>query len=278
MEKYVRVGRVLAAIVLAATVFAAVPSSSLGTSIPSSAQLPDLVNMIPIHLHVQEQQKVDRLMFTLGIANVGTGPLELVPEALGDRSAYVDATQKIYDAAQASDGVVVAENSLSGVFVFHPEHNHWHLAGVNGLSVHRARDDGSGGLWNPAPFGAAVKESFCLIDYVPLDDKGLGQDEIQREYFDCFGTHGISFGWIDYYHHSTHGQYIDITGARPGTYYFVVHANPDKIFAESNYDNNRAWVSFELSSKGNNNAVVKVLTDSYHAAGEGILPPFKTNR
>src|SRR5262245_63771841 len=47
--------------------------------LPSSVRLPDLMNIVPHHIHVQEKQQQHRLMFTVGIANVGQGPLELAP-------------------------------------------------------------------------------------------------------------------------------------------------------------------------------------------------------
>ena len=251
--------------------------------IPAAAQLPDLMNMVPIHIHVQEQQKTSRLMFTVGLANVGDGPLELVPASeLTDETVLVTANQNLYDGPTNESGTVVCKRSLDDAFVFHPAHNHWHLVGVNGFEVRRALDDGRGGNWDRKnTIGASVKESFCLLDYVKLDENQLATFGIalpSREYFDCAGTHGISIGWIDYYHHSTHGQYVDITGAAAGRYYLVLTANPDRLFIEENYENNRAWVSFSLTYNQTNNAIATPLYDSFDQVGEGIRPPSNTNK
>jgi hypothetical protein len=249
--------------------------------IPPAGLLPDLQNIIPHHLHIQEAQKQHRLVFTVGLANAGEGPLELEPVAdLNDATLLIDANQNIYDAA-TNAGNIVGQNSLLGAFHFHPEHNHWHLDAVNGFEVRRALDDGSGGLWQNETVGQSVKETFCLIDYVQMNDAQLaafGIPSVRREYWDCFGVQGVSVGWIDYYHHSTHGQFVDITGAPTGIYYLILTANPDGLFIESDYTNNRAWVSFSLSYNKRNNAILKVLFNSLTQAGEGLAPPSKTNR
>jgi hypothetical protein len=154
-------GRVLGAasliglsIVLAATL-AASPARTQDVlpecsgRIPAAARLPDLMNMVPIHLHVQEQQKTSRLMFTVGLANVGDGPMELVPESeLTDETVLVTANQNLYDGPTNESATVVCKRSLDDAFVFHPTHNHWHLVGVNGFEVRSALDDGRGGNWD----------------------------------------------------------------------------------------------------------------------------------
>lgn len=274
------IGAALAALssITAATAQAA---SECGGFLPTEAHLPDLIKMIPIHVHVQESQKTDQLLFTTGIANVGEGPMELEPTAsLTDPSIFVDAHQNIYDAATAAEGDLLCWRSMGGAFLFHPAHNHWHLAGVNGYEVRAALDDGRGADWSPAAIGAE-KESFCLVDTTKMSDEQLDDFGITlptREYWDCFGVHGISTGWMDYYHHSTHEQYVDITGAAEGIYYLILTANPNRTFIEADYTNNRAWVSFSLRYNNKNNAIVEIIYDSLQQAGEGLAPPSKNNR
>ena len=246
----------LAALAALASSLCATPSFAqvvpeCGGQLPSSVHLPDLMNIVPHHIHVQEQQKKSRLMFTVGIANVGQGPAELAPAAaLNDPNVLVTANQNLYAGPTNQSGPPVCKRSLADAFIFHPEHNHWHLVGVNGFEVRPALDDGSRGSWDKKKVIGSLKESFCLIDYVKMNDDQLALFGItlpRREYFDCAGVHGISRGWVDYYHHATHGQFVDITGAPAGIYYLVVTANPLKLFLESNYENNRVWVSFRLA-------------------------------
>lgn len=249
---------------------------------PAAAKLPDLMNIVPHHIHVQEARQRHRLVFTTGLANVGAGPLELVPNvSLEPPITLVSATQYVYDSETNSGSSRVCRKSLTDAFVFHPEHRHWHLVGVNEFSIYRALDNGSAGAWTTSGSLGSLKESFCLLDYVKMNADQLSSFGIAlplREYFNCYGIHGISRGWVDYYHHSTHGQFIDITGAPAGIYYFVLEANPDGIFLERNYTNNRSWVSFRLRYVNNNNAVVELLFDSFSQLGEGLEPPSGTNR
>jgi hypothetical protein len=249
-------------------------------AVPPDASLPDLVNMIPHHIHVQEGHQRHHLLFTTGLANIGAGPLELEPESsLSDPDELVNAFQHVFE-GPTNESAPVCERSLAEVFEFHPDHNHWHLTGANSFGVFAALDDGSMGQWAGGPVGSR-KQTFCLIDYVPFNDDALalyGLPEVRREYFDCFRTQGISVGWVDYYHHSTHGQFIDITGAAEGVYYLVLTANPDGTFLESDYGNNTAWVSFRLRYNGRNNAMLDVLYDSFGQTGDGLEPPHRTNR
>lgn len=253
-----------------------------GGLLPPSTKLPDLVNIIPHHVHAQEQRKRHRLMFTSGFGNIGDGPMELAPAAsLTDPNVLVTANQNLYDGPTNSTGALLCKRSLQNAFLYHPEHNHWHLTGINGFEVRAALDDGSGGRWAGGTAVGSMKESFCLLDYIKMADEqlaGYGITLPPREYFDCAGVHGVSVGWIDYYHHATHGQYVDITGAPEGIYYLVVTANPDKLFLESNYENNRVWVSFRLEYNNSNNAIVSVLYDSLERFGQGLVTPSKTNR
>jgi predicted DNA-binding protein (MmcQ/YjbR family) len=58
----------------------------------------------------------------------------------------------------------------------------------------------------------------------------------------------------------------------------VVTANPLKLFLESNYENNRVWVSFRMEYNNTNNAIVTVLFNSFDQVREGLQAPSGTNR
>ena len=189
------------------------------------------------------------------------------------------ANQLIYNGPSRSTGSPICQKSLADAFYFHPEHRHWHLKSVNRFSIYRANDAGSGGDWNTSSSLGSLKESFCLLDWVKMNEDQLQMFGITLEpsVYNCF-FQGISRGWFDYYHHSTDGQFIDITGAPPGIYYLVLDANPDQLFLESNYENNRSWISFRLRYVKTNNAVVEPLFNSFTQVGEGLEAPSGTNR
>jgi hypothetical protein len=237
---------------------------------PAQAALPDLRTVVPQHLNLVNQRKREILRFSNSIANIGTGPLELEP--LGqDRNSLEDAFQNVY-AGATSASALVCRRSLADAFLFHPEHNHWHLKDVALFGVHPAAagDNGIGGQWG-SPLGALSKESFCLIDFVPINGSKPGS----RTYFDCFDIQGISVNWVDQYHHSTEGQAVDITGAPAGIYYLVSTANAAGLFLEGDVTNNTAWISFRLSRDSNGNAKISVIANSPCA---GSLCGFATNR
>lgn len=247
---------------------AADPPECAGT--PAQAALPDLRTVVPQHLNLVKRQNREVLRFSNGVANVGAGPLELEP--LGqDRNTLEDAVQNVY-AGPTNASALVCRRSLADAFLFHPEHNHWHLADVALFGVHPAAagDNGTGGQWGSS-LGALSKESFCLIDFVPIN----GSKPKSRTYFDCFSIQGISVNWVDQYHHSTEGQEVDITGAPAGIYYLVTTANAAGVFLESDITNNTAWLSFRLSRDGAGHARISVIANSPCA---GDLCGYSTNR
>ena len=98
-------------------------------------------------------------------------------------------------------------------------------------------------------------------------------------FFDCYTSfQGISSGWVDQYHQSTEGQQLDLTGVPDGTdYYLVSTANYARIFTETDYTNNTAWVKFTLSSESNGNRKVTV-TDRSPCTSPGLCGERSTNR
>ena len=272
MKVGTRIGRASASVVAAWLVLAG-SATAQGTCdpLPAGAHLPDLQTVVPQHLNLVNKQQQEVLRFSNSIANTGAGAMELHPVS-EDPRVYNDAQQNVYDAPTAAEGNRVCFHPLTQAFFFHPEHNHWHLRDVALFEVRRAApaDDGTGGNWG-AVVGNSVKETFCLIDYVPAE----GTKPESRVYFSCFGDQGISVGWIDQYHHSTPLQDVDITGAQAGIYYLVSTANPVGIFLESDYRNNTAWVSFRLSRDSSGNAKIDLIS---HSPCAGDLCGFSTNR
>lgn len=83
------------------------------------------------------------------------------------------------------------------------------------------------------------KRSFCVIDVV--------QRELVAppKYLTC-EFQGISVGWADEYAPGLSGQYIDVTGVASGEYVLEAEVNAEHVYEESDYDNNRAWVSVTI--------------------------------
>lgn len=84
------------------------------------------------------------------------------------------------------------------------------------------------------------KAGFCVIDIRPAP----GQIGIPK-YFLC-DLQGISAGWADEYSQGLDGQWIDVTGLAGGSYVLETEVNAERFYAESDYQNNRAWTTVTI--------------------------------
>ena len=250
-------GRLAFLVVAVSIPVLAVAGSATGGKTPTGGAglYPDLQTAAPHHFTVQNTQQREYLRFSNLIANTGAGDLRLRPEH--DLATNITTGfQEIFD---ASGNMVV--NQPVSEFVFHPQHNHWHLDQVALFEIRTANDDGRGGNIGPVFSGESQKTTFCLIDVIQLDTNSPTGD---RTYWDCFpdAHQGISAGWGDQYHHATPGQELEITDATPGVYYLVSTANEEQAFLESNYTNNTAWTSFRVTRDSKGNAKVAEVAKS----------------
>ncbi len=212
--------------------------------------LPDLRTVVPQHLQLVNSHQREVLRFSNAVANTGDGPWRMRPKfPLGDISQPQKAIQEILDI----NGNLVEEKEVSQ-FQFHEQHNHWHINGVALFEVRAGSPTGS-------VYGDnSIKTTFCLIDWYKLEDNSPTKE---RTYFDCNGTYqGISVGWADQYHQATDGQQLDITGAPVGRYYLVSTANHERVFIEKKYNNNMAWVAFDLSRDSEGNPKITIVNHS----------------
>ncbi|MFM7103399.1 MAG: lysyl oxidase family protein, partial [Verrucomicrobiota bacterium] len=215
-----------------------------------TALLPDLQTVLPLQLQVVNKQQREWLRFSNGVANTGDGPWQLRPEFPNPGSGL---QQKAYQQLLDADGKVVSEVEVSS-FEFHPEHNHWHIDGIALFELRQGSPTG------PVVGNNSIKTTFCLIDWYKLEGPSKSPD---RTYFECDAeVQGLSVGWVDQYHQSLPGQSLELTGVAPGRYYLVSTAGPDGNFIEKNYDNNTAWVGFDLTRDSKGNAKIRVVENS----------------
>jgi Lysyl oxidase len=243
---------------------------------------PDLQPMVPHHLQIQNTGGREYLRLTNGIANTSGGPWHLHPDTIvsgetGTTTAYQDVWDKVGGVSDPTARIVCSVATTQ--FEFHPAHNHWHIGSVAQFSVNRANDDGRGGAIgsvyvNDLDIAQSFKTTFCLIDWVKIDDN---KKTPEVTYWACDRTapyQGVSVGWVDQYHHSLEGQEIDLTAAPVGVYYLQVHVNDDGVFLESNTGNNVAWVSFSLSRDSRGNPKIALVSHSPCSSatmcGEGL--------
>jgi hypothetical protein len=100
------------------------------------------------------------------------------------------------------------------------------------------------------------KQAFCVGDAEPMPGTTT------PPFYNC-DFMGISVGWSDIYGAGIECQWLDVTDIPPGSYVLRVTVNPDRVFAESNYDNNVASVPVIISDLSNDAGV----SDGGHDAG-----------
>jgi hypothetical protein len=248
-------------------------TKAAGTEAPLSKRweglLPDIVEAIPFHLTVQNTRQESWLRFTTGHINIGDGKLQIhgggnVAPCDIDGVHYDQCTHAYQEVLDA-DGNVAA-SYLSGTFIFHPEHNHWHQEAVAAFEIRSGSENGP-------VVTRGEKVTFCLIDYRRVWDTVTNGD---RTYWECNGDYqGITPGFNDQYHHSTEGQELEISHLPTGDYWLTHEADPENRWVESNEDNNFAWVKFHLSWQGAN-PEIEVL--EWSDCVEDVSCPGGTNR
>jgi hypothetical protein len=272
---------VVAAFLAGVPVVAAVALAAGGGKPASTALYPDMRTVVPAHLQLVNEHQREILRFSNGIANTGPGPWALRPDPpIADATTTVTAVQELRDSGayyrcgeqpkQVTDCYNVVSESPRGTFEFHPAHNHWHIGDVALFEVRRGSPTG------PIVGGNSIKTTFCLIDWYKLDDNA---PSAERVFFDCYTSfQGISSGWVDQYHQSTEGQQLDLTGVpEADDYYLVSTSNYARVFLESDYDNNTAWVKFRLYKDSKGNRKVEV-TDHSPCESPGMCGERATNR
>jgi hypothetical protein len=198
---------------------------------------PNLKTLPPDHLSFDTAILADGLPHTVlrfgnTAWNAGAGPLELRAEPLDIDTAT--AYQRILDA----NGELVSERVI-GEFIFHPEHNHYHLEdfALYQLWTRAAYDTwvASGGT-SGTPIAVSSKVTFCLEDGLRLVPT-LPGSPAGPAYTICSqtGLSGISVGWGDWYPANLYGQWVDL-GQAPlsdGNYVARSVADPDNLIWES---------------------------------------------
>jgi hypothetical protein len=271
----------MSAVGLLAIVGVAAAGRGGGTTTDLSAHYPDMRTVVPTHLQLVNEHQLETLRFSNGIANTGAGPWALRPEpALSDALTTVTAVQEIRDSnayykcgeqpKQVTDCYTILDDFSTGAFEYHPAHNHWHIGDVALFEVRKGSPTG------PVVGGNSIKTTFCLIDWYQLD---ANSPSAERTFFDCYRSHqGIKSGWVDQYHQSTSGQQLDLTGVPIADDYFLVStSNYARVFTESDYTNNTAWVKFRLFQDSKGNRKVEV-TGHSPCDSPGLCGERSTNR
>ena len=235
------IGRAVRCAIAPVLVALVLPVAAGGSS--DAPLLPDLgVAPIPTPLIEQLVTGGRRLRFTVSIANVGKGPIEI-----GGRRPELGSSfttwQNIYRVGGSSFRVDTP--GVRVVFVGSKDHGHWH---VRGAARYELRP-----LGTTKPVRILLKRGFCLFDSTPYEP-GLPAAPKQAEYpREACGVKrtlkfamGTSVGWKDDYYWRIAGQAFDVTNLPLGKYRLLVTVDPRHWFRESNERNNTTWVDIDV--------------------------------
>jgi hypothetical protein len=199
---------------------------------------------------VAEQQGIRCLRFSIGPANVGVGPLELVFPPNEGLVTPGNATQVI----TWSDGHTTTRPA--GQFEYHKTHGHYHHSGFGKLELLHV-DDATRGTLTHA--GNGPKQGFCTADVKIAEWSVFGAgdqdsadstcvDDADLVYDPRQGTHmGLSAGWVDLYSWEQDGNYVDFGLNGDGLY--LVRSTADALgnILESDESDNTSYAYLRIT-------------------------------
>jgi virginiamycin B lyase len=230
--------------------------------------LPDLITLPPTNLvlRVNPVNGTKLLRFTNSVQNNGPGAMEMWghSDPLSEKTIVV---QRIYKDDESFRNVVVGE------FIFHPEHDHWHLGNFASYEIWSLHPDGT----LDSEMASSDKVSYCLRDDARSDIPDTARFQT---YLYCDQTRqGITAGWTDTYKYHLPGQYIDITDVPDGSYALRSVVDPSQQLWESDRENNAAIIYIKI--EGERLGIVDLaetpdLAEALNSGFEEVAPPVST--
>lgn len=176
------------------------------------------------------------LRFASMTSNMGEGMLHVVALKPPSEATTQPVQQRIY-----GDYTVFARDA--GNFVYHPQHEHFHLDRFETYELRPVK--------SPKVVASGTKVSFCLTDIAKVPGRPERPPmslSLDLPPLSC-GTReqGISAGFTDYYGPKLPDQWVDVTDVPTGEYELVLTSDPDNVMVESDETNNT--VRFPLHYK-----------------------------
>jgi len=192
--------------------------------------LPNLRSLAATDLQVERVGARRRLRFSASLANVGDGPLTVVPSGRAGCPLGQLRVRQVVRLDADGDGRFQRRRDTErrrgpgGCMLDHPRHDHWHFdamaaytLSVPGTSMRVRRD----------------KVSFCLRDNVRVP----GPRQVRRAFFgECSAAspQGISPGWVDVYTAELDGQWLRLPPRVDGRLAcLTLEADPAGLLLES---------------------------------------------
>lgn len=227
----------------------ATSTSPTGTATPlpdpyAGWLLPNMRSLAADDLQIERLGDRRRLRFAASLANVGSGPLVVVPR---DRSGCPRGQIRVRQVVRLDadrDGTFQRRRDVErrrrpgGCMLDHPTHDHWHFdamaaytLAVPGTSIRVGRD----------------KVSFCLRD----NSRAPGRPRTVRQAFfgECSAStpQGISPGWVDVYPADLDGQWLRVPPRIDGRLAcLTLQADPAGLLLETDETDNATSIPIRI--------------------------------
>jgi len=207
--------------------------------------LPNMRSLGARDLRIQGTGPDRLLRFSASLANLGPGPLMLLPERRGRCAPGEHSARQVVHVDRNRDGTYQRARDrrrtqrFSGCMLRHQGHDHWHFDAMARYALGR-----------PGAARSLVdrrKVSFCLRDNVRVPGS---RTTVRREHFgDCTATspQGISPGWVDIYTWDLDGQSLVVPRGIDGEIVCLhLAADPRDLIEETNDTDNVAAVALRI--------------------------------
>jgi hypothetical protein len=191
------------------------------------------------------------LRFSIGPANVGRGPLELVFPG-GGQGLVTEG--KAYQRIYHGDGHTIMRGA--GTFLYHKTHAHYHHTGFGRLELFRVTDAKRGRM---TLAGTGPKQGFCTGDVMIANWSSFANAEQNSANSPCLGQMGptgtvgpagtgmgLSPGWADLYSWEQDGNYVDFGLNQDGDYLVRSTADAAGVILESNEKDNTSYAFIRI--------------------------------
>lgn len=182
------------------------PAPTSATPRAPALLLPNMRSLRPSDLQIEVVGGDRRLRFAASLANVGPGPLLVLPRGRSDCPRGQHPAAQVLHRDANADGVFQRARDKAdrgrdvGCMLRHPGHRHWHYDAMATYSLRRPGAD--------TALVSRNKVSFCLRDNRRV--RVPGQPAVARHFRRCSrnGQQGISPGWVDLYKADLNGQWL----------------------------------------------------------------------
>ena len=186
-----------------------------------------------------------RLRFAASLANLGPGPLLLLPRGRTRCPPGRHPAVQVLHRDGNADGVFQRARDRAdserdvGCMLRHPGHRHWHFDAMAAYSLRRPGTENA--------LVARNKVSFCLRD----NQRAAGQRVVvRREHFGRCSRNsqqGISPGWVDVYKADLDGQWLRLpSGVDKEVVCLDLEADPRGRLAETDETDNATSVALRI--------------------------------